>query len=160
VVGTPAAALAAAPDWGAAQFLIGHWTGEGSGQPGVSAGAFWFTPDLQGKVLIRRSFADYPAADGRPASRHEDLMVVYHGEAAGELRAIYFDNEDHVIRYFGTASTGGVVFVSDGKPGEVRYRLTYTSTGKDTLKLQFEVAAPGKDFVRYLEASVRRDGKP
>jgi hypothetical protein len=151
-----ATGFAAAPDWGPAGFLIGHWTGEGSGQPGAGTGAFSFTPDLQGKVLLRRSFAEYPADGGKPALRHDDLMVVYHGEAAGELRAIYFDNEDHVIRYSGTASAGAVVFVSDGKPGEARYRLTYTFTGQDTLKLQFEVAAPGKDFVRYLEAGARR----
>jgi len=158
-VAMPAAGFAAAPDWGPAQFLVGHWTGEGSGQPAVGSGAFAFTPDLQGKVLLRRSFAEYPAAEGRPASRHEDLMVVYRGES-GELRAIYFDNEDHVIRYTGTASAGGVVFVSDGKPDEARYRLTYISTGKETVKIQFEVAAPGKDFVRYLEGSARRDGNP
>jgi hypothetical protein len=148
--------LPAAQDWGPAQFLIGPWIGEGSGQPGAGAGAFSFTPDLQGKVLMRRSFAEYPAASGRPASRHDDLMVVYRDEASGDLRAIYFDNEGHVIRYTGKASAGGVVFVSEGSPGELRYRLTYTATGKDTLKLQFEVAAPGKDFVGYLEASARR----
>jgi hypothetical protein len=153
----PAACLAAEPDWGAAQFLVGHWTGEGSRQPGAGTGAFSFTPDLQGTVLLRRSFAEYPAAAGKPASRHDDLTVVYHGETAGELRAIYFDNEGHVIRYTGTASDAGVVFVSDGKPDEVRYRLTYTPTGKDSLKLQFEIAAPGKDFSRYLEATARRD---
>jgi hypothetical protein len=153
----PAGAWAAEPDWGPAQFLIGHWTGEGSGQPGTGAGAFSFTPDLQGSVLLRRSFAEYPAAGGKPASRHDDLMVVYRGETAGEFRAIYFDDEGHVIRYSVTALGAGVVLVSDGKPGEVRYRLTYTPTGKDTLKLQFEIAAPGKDFSRYLEASAHRD---
>jgi hypothetical protein len=153
------ACFAATPDWEPVQFLVGNWTGEGTGQPGAGTGAFSFTPGLDGKVLIRRSFAEYPAAGGKPASRHDDLMVVYHGETAGELRAIYFDSEDHVIRYSGSPSAGGVVFVSDGKSDEVRYRLTYTSTGKDTLKLQFEVAAPGKDFVRYLEAGAHRDPK-
>jgi hypothetical protein len=151
-----AACFAATPDWGPAQFLVGNWTGEGSGQPGAGAGAFSFIPDLDGKVLVRRSFAEYPASGGKPASRHEDLMVVYHGETASQLRAIYFDSEGHVIHYSGTASAAGVVFVSEGKPGEVRYRLTYTATGKDTLRLQFEIAAPGKDFARYLEAAARR----
>jgi hypothetical protein len=153
----PAGCLAAEPDWGPAQFLVGHWTGEGSGQPGTGTGAFSFTPDLQGKVLLRRSFAEYPAANGKPASRHDDLMVVYHGGTAGDLRALYFDSEDHIIRYSGTVAGGSVVFVSDGKPDEVRYRLTYTTTGTDTLTLRFEIAAPGKDFSRYLEASARRD---
>jgi len=152
----PATGLAAGPDWGPAQFLIGQWTGEGSGQPGASTGAFSVTPDLQGTVLVRRSFADYPAAGGKPASRHDDLMVVYHGETAGELRAIYFDSEGHAIRYSATASAAGVVFVSEGKPDEMRYRLTYTPTGKDTLKLLFEIAAPGKDFSRYLDAGAHR----
>jgi hypothetical protein len=153
----PAVTPAAEPDWGPAQFLVGHWTGEGSGQPGAGTGAFSFTPDLQGTVLLRRSFAEYPAANGKPASRHDDLMVVYRGETAGALRAIYFDNEGHVIHYSGAASGAGVVFLSDGKPSEVRYRLTYTPTGKDTLKLQFEIAASGKDFTRYLEAGAHRD---
>lgn len=155
-----AACFAAGPDWGSARFLIGHWTGGGSGQPGSGSGAFSFTPDLQGKVLTRRNFAEYPASGGRPASRHDDLMVIYHGEGTEGLRAIYFDNEGHVIRYSVNASATGVVFVSDGKPSQERYRLTYTPTGNDTLKLQFEVAAPGKDFVRYLEATARRDGNP
>jgi hypothetical protein len=153
----PAAGSVAEPDWGAAQFLVGQWNGEGSGQPGAGTGAFSFTPDLQGTVLVRRSFAEYPAAGGKPAARHDDLMVVYHGDTAGELRAIYFDSEGHVIRYSGTASAAGVVFVSDGKPDEMRYRLTYNPTGKDTLKLQFEIAAPGKDFSRYLDANAHRE---
>lgn len=153
----PAACWAASPEWGPAQFLIGHWTGEGSGQPGAGTGAFSFTPDLQGKVLIRRSFAEYPAAGDKPASRHDDLMVIYRGDTAGELRAVYFDSEDHVIRYSGTPTADGVVFVSDGPAGEVRYRLTYTATGKDKLRVLFEIAAPGKDFVRYLEAGAARD---
>jgi hypothetical protein len=155
-VAIPDACLPAAQDWGPAQFLVGHWIGEGSGQPGAGTGAFSFTPDLQGKVLMRRSFAEYPAAGGKAASRHDDLMVVYRDETTADLRAIYFDNEGHIIRYSGKASAGGVVFVSEGGPGEMRYRLTYTATGKDTLKLQFEVATPGKEFVSYLEAAARR----
>ena len=134
-----------------------HWTGEGTGQQGAGTGAFSFTPDLQGKILTRHSFAEYPAAAGKPASRHDDLMIVYHDGGTRDLRAIYFDSEDHIIRYFAKAMPDGVAFVSEGNPDEVRYRLTYTSTGKDTLRLRFEVAAPGKDFATYLEAGARRD---
>jgi hypothetical protein len=67
-----------AEDWGPLQFLIGDWSGEGGGQPGqASAGSFSFTPELQGTILVRRSFAEYPPANGRPAFRHDDLIVVY-----------------------------------------------------------------------------------
>jgi hypothetical protein len=147
----------AASDWGPAQFLTGHWIGEGSGQPGKGTGAFSFTPDLQGKVLVRKSFAEYPPADGKPASRHDDLTVIYRDEPTRELRATYFDSEGHVIRYTLSPVEKGVVFVSDAAPDQPRYRLTYTSTGPDTLKLKFEIAAPGKEFVTYIEAAARRE---
>jgi hypothetical protein len=70
-----------AQDWGPAQFLIGKWKGEGSGSPGQGAGEFSFTPDVQGKVLIRKSFAEYPG------SRHDDLTILYREN--GALHAIY-----------------------------------------------------------------------
>jgi hypothetical protein len=147
-------AALAADDWGPAQFLVGKWMGEGSGEPGKGTGSFSFTPDLQGKVLVRKSFAEYPAANGRPASRHDDLMIVYRDDA-GKLRATYFDSEGHVIQYAVNSSGDGVAFVSDG-PGP-RYRLTYANTGKDGLRLKFEIAPPGKDFTQYIDAAAHRE---
>ena len=147
----------AGEDWGAAQFLIGHWSGEGSGQAGAGSGSFSFTPDVQGKVLVRKSYAEYPAQGGKPAYRHDDLMIVYRDETSRQLRAIYFDNEDHVIRYTAKAADGGIVLVSDGGANEMRYRLTYTPDGKDRVKLKFEIAPPGKEFATYIEAAARRD---
>jgi hypothetical protein len=144
-----------AADWGPMGFLVGKWAGEGDGSPGAGAGAFSFTADVQGKVLIRKSYAEYPATNGRPAFRHDDLTIVYRED--GELRAIYFDNEDHVIRYTIEAAPDGVRFVSDSAAKGPRFRLTYTSTGKDTLKLKFEIATPGKDFSPYIEAKAHRE---
>jgi hypothetical protein len=146
-----------AEDWGPLQLLVGHWTGDGGGQPGQGAGSFSFTPDVQGRVLVRKSFAEYPPANGKPAFRHDDLTVVYRDETSRQLRAIYFDNEDHVIQYSVKAADGGVVFLSEGPQTAPRYRLTYTSTGTDRLKVKFEIAAPGKDFATYIEATARRD---
>jgi hypothetical protein len=146
-----------AEDWGPAQFLIGHWTGDGTGQPGQGTGSFSLTPDLEGKVLVRKSFAAYPAANGKPAFRHEDLMIVYRDDAR-QLRAMYFDSEDHVIPYsVKPADGGGVVFVTEGASSTMRFRLTYSSTGAGRLKLKFEIAPPGKDFTTYLEGTAHRD---
>ena len=150
------AALAAA-DWGPVEFLVGRWTGEGGGEPGTGSGAFTLAPDLQGRILVRKNFATYPAAAGRPAFRHDDLMIVYRDEQSA-LRAMYWDNEGHVIAYaVRAAADGGVTFVSDAPPGKMRYRLTYLPAGKDKIKIRFEIAPPGKEFSAYLEAAAHRD---
>jgi hypothetical protein len=147
-----------AQEWGPLQFLVGQWSGEGNtADQGQGAGAFSFTHDLQGKVLLRKNFAEYPAANGKPAYRHDDLMIVYHDGATHDLRAIYFDSEEHLIHYAIKSSGNGVEFLSEGAPNAPRFRLTYTSAGPERLKLKFEIAPQGKDFATYIEASAHRD---
>src|ERR1019366_7193720 len=128
--------LGAAEDWGPVQFLAGRWTGEGGGGPGQGAGSFSFEPDLQGKVLVRKNLAEYPPANGKPGFRHDDLTIVY--REGGQLKAIYFDSEAHVIRYDVKGVEGGVAFVTEAGASGPRYRLTYTSSGKDALKIKFD----------------------
>ena len=144
--------------WAPLQFLAGDWTGEGGGGPGQGSGEFSFQFDLQGKVLVRKNVARYPAAQDKPAVTHDDLMVVY--LESGKVRADYYDSEGHVIRYAVTPSTAGntAQFLSDAQPSSPRYRLTYSSTGKDSLAIRFEIAPPGKPgaFATYIEAKARR----
>jgi|SRR5579871_1035810 len=148
--------LSAAENWGALQPLIGRWVGEGVGDPGQGSGGFSFEPDLQGKILVRKNFAEYAAAAGKPASRHDDLMIVFREDPAESLRAMYFDNEGHVIRYTVREARGSVIFESDGPGTVTRYRMTYKTQGTDRLTLQFEIAPPGKDFAPYIQATARR----
>ena len=123
--------------WGQLQFLIGKWKGAGTGEPGAGQGAFSFLPDLSGKVVVRRSFNELAAG-----ARHEDLMIVYMD--ANLPHAIYFDSEDHIIRYKITyPAAGTAVFESDGQPG---YRLTYTLRGRN-LDGKFEVG--GKTYLTW-----------
>ena len=84
-------------------------------------------------------------------------MIVYHDGATHDLRAIYFDSEEHLIHYLIKPSGNGVEFLSEGPLDAPRFRLTYSSAGADQLKLRFEIAPPGKDFATYIEASANRD---
>lgn len=138
--------------------LLGHWVGEGKGLPGEGTGGFTFEAGLQGKVVLRKSFAEYPKTAERPAFRHDDLTVVYQENGQGPLRADYYDNEGHVIRYTVTVEGKTIRFLGDVNPGAPRFRLTYTMTGADEVRIQFEMAPPGKPeaFNPYLDATARR----
>jgi len=153
-----AALVAQAPDpFSPVRFLAGDWVGEGSGEPGKASGAFSFRFELDGKALVRRSFADYPAQNGRPATRHEDLMTVY--AEGGKLKAFYLDTEGHVIRYDAAvlAKGEGVAFQSEPGPGP-GFRLTYRSRGDGVVSVAFAIAPPGKPeaFTTYVEGTSRR----
>jgi hypothetical protein len=148
--------------WGALQYLAGEWTGEGSGGPGQGTGSFSFKPDLQGKILVRKNRAEYPASKERAAFVHDDLMVVYRDAPEAAAHAIYFDSEGHTIRYEVQAPDGGaIVFISPAEPSTPRYRLTYTRIDQDRLTIKFEIAPPGKpaEFTTYKEASAHRSAR-
>lgn len=149
--------------WGPVESLVGDWTGEGGGGPGQGSGTFSFKPDLQGKILVRKNRAEYPATKERAAFLHDDLMVIYRDTPEASLHAVYFDSEGHTIRYEVQAARdgGAVVFVSGAEPSAPRYRLTYTRVDRERLKIKFEIAPPGhpEQFTTYIDASARRSAK-
>lgn len=146
--------------WTAWEFVIGDWVAEGGGKPGEAAGGgFSFTRELDGEVLVRKNRADYPAANGRPAFSHEDLMVVYKDDPQKRTSAVYFDNEGHVIHYAATLSDDGqtLTFLSDPTPSTPRFRLIYAKQPDASVRISFEMAPPGgKDFSPYTTGTARR----
>ena len=129
-------------------FLLGDWDAPG---PNQSTGHTSFAPRLQDQVIVRTNTADYPAAEGRPASHHEDLMVIY--LVGKTVRADYYDSEGHAIRYVVlTPGAGKALFLSDLIESEPRYRLIYLLKADGTLEGSFEIAPPGQPeaFKPYL----------
>jgi hypothetical protein len=139
------------------RFLIGDWTSvDGGGQPGkASDGELSLRVELDGKAMVRRSFTEFPAQQGRPALRHDDFTVVFVED--GKTKALYLDNEGHVIHYNLASLLGsdGVEFLSEGTQGP-RMRLTYRKTGVNSIDLAFDLALPGKEFENHVKASMRR----
>jgi hypothetical protein len=143
-------------------FLLGEWMAAGGGEPGTSSGITAFTPALQDRVILRTSHAEYPASSSGPASRHDDLVIIYSAEGGG-LRADYYDNEGHVIRYVVTVvSPGEAVFTSEAAAGAPAYRLTYTLAPEAVLKGRFEIAPPERPdaFSTYLSWESRQATPP
>jgi len=145
---TPAAAP---PELEPYAFLIGEWVSSGSGQPGAGTGTAVFSRSLQDRVIVRTSFADYPAGNSQGGSRHDDLMIVY--VDPGGVRADYYDSEGHVIRYsVESPGPGQAVFRSDESEGQPTFRLSYKLDSGGGLDGQFEIAPPGNaaEFHPYL----------
>ena len=147
------------PGWAAWQSLIGDWVGEGKGTPGEATGGFSFSPDLQGRVLVRRNWAGYPEGNGRPAFKHDDLMVIYH-DSDNTTRATYYDNEGHVIDYRVSVSSDGqtFTFISDASPSTPRFRFVYSQVKDGHLSMGFDIAPPGEPdaFKPYIKATAHR----
>ena len=140
--------------------LVGDWVGEGSGNPGNGTGWFSFYFDLDKKILVRKNQAKYLASATKEAYTHDDLMIIYPGEKGEPDKAVYFDNEGHVINYGVTFSVDytDVIFTSEPTAGAMRFKLTYVPVGKDKINIKFEIAQPGKSdaFSTYIEASAVR----
>lgn len=130
----PAAAFAAgADDLARLGFLIGKWDVEGA------EGTTTFERALNDHMIIRKSWSHVPASGARPASNHEDLMVIFlYGD---HLRAAYYDSDGYVVGYEVHArGRNEVVFVSDVMQGVPRVRVTYTLGSNDVLATSMEVA--------------------
>ena len=131
------------------KFLLGDWKADPD-QSGATGG-FTFEMKVQDHVMVRTNYSNTAASAGKPASRHDDLMMIY--EDGKKLKADYADSEGHVIRYdVRVSNTDKVVFESSAKPDEPRYRLTYTKNADGSLTGAFDIAPPGAPdgFKPYL----------
>jgi hypothetical protein len=160
VAATAATTAATPPQVEPLSFLLGTWATETGGKPGEREGSATFTRELQDRVIVRRSSTyTVPVGDG-PSFHHEDLMVV-HADAAGALRADFFDSEGHVIRYLvAVPSPGRATFESQAASGVPRYRLSYRLGEDGRLAGSFEIAPADKPgaFAPHLSWSSRREG--
>ncbi len=86
--------------------------------------------------------------------------MIYREGGPGEARALYLDNEGHVIHYRAgiDSASGTVTLVSDPDPAAPRYRFVYTPLGRDRVEFNFDIAPPGKpdSLATYVRGTARR----
>jgi len=151
----PIAAQSSGGDpWKALSFLEGTWaaTTEGGVAGAKSSGTYTFQPELGQHVLARhtltRSGCNGPAAYD---CEHSDLLYIYQESGSSSLKAIYFDNEGHVIHYdVSTPSPGSALFLSAGSGPGPQFRLVYELKGA-IMSGKFEMRIPGQnEWKTYL----------
>lgn len=134
--------------------MIGTWEArtQGGSASAVSVGAYAFQLELGNHVLARHSSN---AACQGPADfncDHGDLLYIYRDSPDQPLKAIYFDNEGHVIHYdVTTPAPNNATLLSAPSQQGPQYRLIYELKGKVMLG-RFQLRMPGQsDFRSYLE---------
>jgi hypothetical protein len=107
--------------------------------------------------MARHSSPD-PNCKG-PASfdcEHGDLLYIFEDAPGGPLKAIYFDNEGHVLHYaISTPTPTTAIFLTEPGPGP-RFRLVYEL--KDgVMSGKFQMQPPGQtEWRSYLEWSGKK----
>ena len=137
-------------------FLKGTWEAKATRPDGVAVnGTYSFAPDLKGTILARHDLSQ-TSCHG-PANfdcEHGDLLYVYRDAPGGRLKAIYFDNEGHVIHYIvSTPSPTSAEFLSDGSQPGPQFRLIYELKAA-VMYGRFQMRMPGgSEWRSYLEWS-------
>jgi hypothetical protein len=126
------AAESAVDAWKSLQFLIGTWNAktQGGAANATGSGTYTFQPELRNHILARHSGSEVCKGTADYNCEHGDLLYVYQEAAGQPYRAIYFDNEGHVIHYEVSVPTASsVIFLSDpSRPGP-QFRLSYELNG-------------------------------
>jgi hypothetical protein len=148
--------LNAQNQWDALSFLEGTWDGATKAQAsGVHAnGTYIFRKEMGGHVLARHTSAAGCKGPADFNCEHSDLLYIYQDTRDQPLKAIYFDNEGHVIHYgVSTPAPGSAIFISDPAVPGPQYRLVYELAGA-VMSGKFQMRMPGKaEWTSYLEWS-------
>jgi hypothetical protein len=142
--------------WDKWNWLMGEWKGEGGGEPGQSGGTFSFGFDLDKKIIVRKSHSEYPATNNKPEVIHDDLMIIYPDGKQEPSKAIYFDNEGHIINYSISYENGAVILTSDKAGNAPLFRLTYTLIENNMVNTKFEMSQDGLIFIIYIEGKSKK----
>jgi hypothetical protein len=142
--------------WTALRFLEGTWGAKTQGQSsGANAtGIYTFKKELGGHVLARHTSSATCKGPADFDCEHGDLLYIYQDTPSQPLKAIYFDNEGHVIHYsVSTPTPTSAIFISDASAPGPHFRLVYELKGT-VMSGKFQMQMPGKiDWTSYLEWS-------
>jgi hypothetical protein len=142
-------------------FLKGTWEAKATGGQGISvAGTYSFKTELGNHILARHTSDTVCKGPANFDCQHKDLFYVYNDAPGQSLKAIYFDNEGHVIHYnVSVPDATTAIFLSDGSQPGPQFRLMYQLNGA-VMSGKFQMRIPARtEWKSYLEwtGSKQRD---
>ena len=146
----------------AIQPFIGKWQGTSEGQPGTGTLTREYRMVLGDRFVEETNRSVYPPQEKNPKGEtHEHRSFFSFDRARKAIVFRQFHIEGFVNQYVLQPSTkpGVLVFVSEALeniPAGYRARETYTLIGNDEIEEVFEVAEPGKEFMLYSRARLKR----
>ena len=149
--------------WQRIEALAGTWHGEGQGTPGTSKVERTYELILQGKFVLARNTSRFePSGENEKGEVHEDLGVYSFDRARQAVVLREFYSEGFVNQYVlesinadATTLTFVTEAVENGPPGFVA-RVTLIIDGEASLRENFELKFPGKDFKSCVRNSLSR----
>ena len=151
-----APAESAIDPWKSLQFLMGTWEArtQGGSAGAAGVGTYTFQPELRNHVLARHSGSEKCQGPADYDCEHADLLYIYRDASGQSYKAIYFDNEGHVIHYDVSVPTPttAILLSEASRPGP-QFRIVYELKGT-MMYGKFQMRAPGQtEFQSYLEWS-------
>ena len=145
--------------WNSISFLQGTWEAKTQGgSAGADAGgSYTFQPELNNHILARHSRVGDCAGPATYDCEHHDLLYIFQESPGALLKAVYFDNEGHVIHYdVSTPNATTAVFTSESAPSGLQFRLIYELRNA-IMSGKFQMRMPEQaDWKSYLEWSGRK----
>ena len=144
------------------QPFVGKWQGTSEGQPGTGTLTREYRVVLGDRFIEETNRSVYPPQEKNPKGEiHEHRSFFSFDNARKTIVFRQFHQEGFVNQYVLEPATkpGALVFVSEALeniPRGYRARETYTLIGPDEFEEVFEIAEPGKDFVLYSKARLKR----
>lgn len=131
------AQLATAGKWKAFQFLFGTWSGDGLGPGGKGPGTLTVEPDLDGTILRAVNSQSFSGNEKQPPFTYRGMIIL-----SSPTRALFVDNEGHVLHYIVRATSNKVVFTGEREavPVAPRFRFSYTLLKDGKLDCSFDIA--------------------
>jgi hypothetical protein len=147
---------APAEPWKALAFLEGTWEAHtlGGSANAQAAGTYTFKLELKRHLLARYTApTDCKGPKGFDCE-HSDLLFVYQETEGQPLKAIYFDNEGHIIHYtVSVPEPSAVTFVSEPSASGPQFQLVYQLSNA-VMSGKFQMRMPGQaEWKSYLEWS-------